>query len=53
MRERPGNKRPVTISHNRGAWLQKGERVEAGVPKVLPPLPRASRRTGWAWPSGW
>ena len=36
MKERPGNKRPSTDFHIRGAWLQKGERVEADVPKVLP-----------------
>ena len=38
----------------RGAYDRPGEKVEPGVPGVLPPLPRGRcRTTGWAWRGGW
>jgi Protein of unknown function (DUF1553)/Protein of unknown function (DUF1549)/Planctomycete cytochrome C len=40
MRERPPENPRPTFIHNRGEFLQPTERVEAGVPAVLPPLPK-------------
>jgi uncharacterized protein DUF1553/uncharacterized protein DUF1549/cytochrome c len=39
LRERPGGERPSTPLRVRGSYLAPGERVYAGVPAVLPPLP--------------
>ena len=39
MRERPSDERPSTYLRVRGSFLSKGERVFAGVPAVLHPLP--------------
>jgi cytochrome c553 len=39
MRERPGGERPSTPLRVRGSYLTPGERVYAGVPAVLHPLP--------------
>ena len=39
MQERAGDRTPSTFVHIRGAFLAKGEQVQAGVPAVLPPLP--------------
>ena len=38
MRERPGHTRPSTFMRRRGSFLDKGEEVHAGVPRVLHPL---------------
>ena len=35
MRERPGHARPSTFMRRRGSFLDKGEQVYAGVPRVL------------------
>jgi hypothetical protein len=39
LRERPGGERPSTPFRVRGSYLAPGERVYAGVPALLPPLP--------------
>ena len=39
LRERPGYQKPSTFLRVRGAFLSPGERMYAGVPAVLPPLP--------------
>jgi mono/diheme cytochrome c family protein len=39
LRERPGAERPSTPLRVRGSYLSPGERVYAGVPAYLPPLP--------------
>jgi mono/diheme cytochrome c family protein len=39
MQERPGYERPATFLHERGAFLNKGEKVFAATPAVLPPMP--------------
>ncbi len=38
MRERAGHTRPSTFMRRRGSFLDKGEEVYAGVPRVLHPL---------------
>jgi mono/diheme cytochrome c family protein len=38
MRERAGDAVPTTHVHIRGAYLVKGDLVQAGVPAILPPL---------------
>ena len=38
MRERPGHTRPSSFMRRRGSFLDKGEEVHAGVPRVLHPL---------------
>ena len=42
MRELVGAKRRMTRVHNRGNFLDQGDEVEAGVPKVFGKLPSAS-----------
>jgi hypothetical protein len=39
MQERPGFDRPSTFFHERGSFLNKGEKVFASTPAVLPPMP--------------
>jgi cytochrome c553 len=39
LRERPGGERPSTALRIRGSYLAPGDRVFAGVPAALPPLP--------------
>ena len=42
--------------HLGGDFTRKGERVEPGVPGVLPALEGASPGRlpiGWTWPAGW
>jgi hypothetical protein len=39
MGERPSFERPFTYTHIRGSYLSKGDKVYAGVPAVLNPLP--------------
>jgi hypothetical protein len=39
LRERPGGQRPSTPFRVRGSYLSPGDRVYAGVPTALPPLP--------------
>jgi hypothetical protein len=39
MQERPGYERPSTIFHERGSFLNKGEKIFAATPAVLPPMP--------------
>jgi len=39
MQERPGYERPSTFFHDRGGFLNKGEKVFAATPAVLPPMP--------------
>lgn len=39
MKERPPENPRPTFLHKRGEFLQLGERVQPGVPSVLPPLP--------------
>jgi mono/diheme cytochrome c family protein len=41
MRERPGFERPSTYFRERGSFLNKGEKVYAGTPAVLPPMPES------------
>jgi len=42
MQERPGYERPSTFFHERGGFLNKGERVFAATPAVLPPMPESA-----------
>lgn len=44
LSERPPEHPRPTFVHHRGAFLQPGERVEPGVPAVLPDLPPAAPR---------
>ncbi len=39
MQEKPGYERPSTYFHERGGFLNKGEKVYAGTPAVLHPMP--------------
>jgi uncharacterized protein DUF1553/uncharacterized protein DUF1549/cytochrome c len=39
MQERPGYERPSTSFHERGGFLNKGEKTFAATPAVLPPMP--------------
>jgi hypothetical protein len=39
MKERPSHERPSTPFRERGSFLSPGDRVYAGTPSVLPPLP--------------
>jgi mono/diheme cytochrome c family protein len=39
MQERPGYERPSTFFHERGGFLNKGEKTFAATPAVLPPMP--------------
>ncbi len=50
MQERPGYERPSTFFHERGSFLNKGEKVFAATPIVLPPLPESApiNRLGFA-----
>jgi len=41
MKERPSAERPWTYLRVRGGYLNKGEKVYAGVPAALPPLPES------------
>jgi hypothetical protein len=41
MRERPPAYKRVTQVFERGDWLNKGKQMTAGVPPLLPPLPKA------------
>jgi hypothetical protein len=42
MQERPGYERPSTFFHERGSFLNKGEKVFAATPVVLPPMPESA-----------
>jgi hypothetical protein len=42
MQERPGFERPSTYFHERGGFLNKGEKVFAATPAVLPPMPESA-----------
>jgi hypothetical protein len=42
MQERPGYERPSTYFHERGSFLNKGEKVYAATPAVLPPMPESA-----------
>ncbi|HEV2667279.1 MAG TPA: DUF1553 domain-containing protein, partial [Blastocatellia bacterium] len=42
MQERPGYERPSTFFHERGSFLNKGEKVFAATPAVLPPMPESA-----------
>ena len=50
LQEKAKAGRPTAIVHPRGAWLAKGETVQADVPKFLPPLtePETANRLGLA-----
>jgi mono/diheme cytochrome c family protein len=50
LEEQPGFHRPATHLRVRGSFLNKGEIVYAGTPKILPPLPesQAPNRLGLA-----
>ncbi|HZF38856.1 MAG TPA: DUF1553 domain-containing protein, partial [Blastocatellia bacterium] len=39
MQERPGYERPSTFFHERGGFLNKGEKTFATTPAALPPMP--------------
>ncbi len=41
MQERPGYERPSTFFRERGGFLNKGEKVFAATPAVLPPMPES------------
>ncbi|MGH9752240.1 MAG: PSD1 and planctomycete cytochrome C domain-containing protein [Blastocatellia bacterium] len=42
MQERPGYERPSTFFHERGAFLNKGEKVFAATPAVLSSMPESA-----------
>jgi hypothetical protein len=42
MKEKPTYERPSTPLRERGAYLTPGERVTAGTPEILPPLPETA-----------
>src|SRR5262249_3269877 len=42
MGERPGFGRPFTWFHERGSYLNKGEKVYAGTPATLHPMPESA-----------
>jgi mono/diheme cytochrome c family protein len=42
MQERPGYERPSTFFRERGSFLNKGEKVFAATPAVLPPMPESA-----------
>jgi mono/diheme cytochrome c family protein len=42
MQERPGYERPSTFFHERGSFLNKGEKIFAATPVVLPPMPESA-----------
>jgi len=42
MQERPGYERPSTFFHERGGFLNKGEKVFAATPAVLPTMPESA-----------
>ncbi|HKC89645.1 MAG TPA: DUF1553 domain-containing protein, partial [Blastocatellia bacterium] len=42
MQERSGYERPSTFFHERGSFLNKGEKVFAATPAVLPPMPESA-----------
>jgi uncharacterized protein DUF1549/uncharacterized protein DUF1553/cytochrome c len=42
MQERPGFERPSTFFHERGSFLNKGEKVFAATPATLPPMPESA-----------
>ena len=48
-----GEKPRDTFVLKRGAYDAPGEKVTAGVPAVLPPLPDGAPTTGWGWRAGW
>ena len=42
MQERPGYERPSTFFHERGSFLNKGEKIFAATPVVLPSMPESA-----------
>jgi len=42
MQERPGYERPSTFFHERGSFLNKGEKVFAATPAALPQMPESA-----------
>ncbi|HEY8459140.1 MAG TPA: DUF1549 and DUF1553 domain-containing protein, partial [Blastocatellia bacterium] len=42
MQERPGYERPSTFFRERGSFLNKGEKIFAATPAVLPPMPESA-----------
>ncbi|HZF62844.1 MAG TPA: DUF1549 domain-containing protein, partial [Chitinophagaceae bacterium] len=42
MKELPADKKRITHVFNRGSWIDKGEKVEAAVPKALNPMPQGA-----------
>jgi hypothetical protein len=50
MQERPGYERPSTFFHERGSFLNKGEKIFAATPAVLPSMPESApiNRLGFA-----